>query len=518
MNIQKLFFPLLLVACLLCSCNEKKVNVCVSLDSFADMADERFRVDEEMIGDDIHRVVMADSDRETADIHARRHYLGGGRLVWITRNGVSAKADSLVAVIATVDSFGFSPDKFCYSALVRDLRRARSLDFDARRNSRNNINKVYARLEYNLTKAFLRYCEGMRFGFVNPADVFNRLDVRDSDSVHVSYRTLYDVPTARPGKQFVAEAFGAMASDANAVAAFLRESQPENPLYRVFLKRLSMPLPAAERRRVLCNLERSRWRHGDYPQKHGKYVIVNIPSLHLEAVDGNERQTMRIGLGSLETKTPLLTSRVKRMDFNPQWIIPKSIVKKSVRQHAGSRGYFESHDYFIQQRSTGLEVDPSRVTGDMLMSSDYLVIQRGGEGNALGRIIFRFDNDFSIFMHDTSNRGVFSRGDRSVSHGCIRVERPYDLAVFMLADKDERLMAKMKYSMTVKYGRHRTGDDDESSHIDRKMLIRSQKVDPQVPLFITYYTLYPDAGGNLVAYDDIYGFDSVIYSRIQKYF
>lgn len=509
---------LLLVAGMLCSCREKKDNVSVTLDSFADMTDGVYQLDAGKIYEDIRRVALADSDRETADIHVRRHYLDGGSLVWLTRNGVSDKADSLLVYIETVDSIGFSRDKFCYSAIRGDLRRVRELDFAASGDSRNSINKVYARLEYNLTKAFLRYTEGMRFGFVNPYDAFNRLDVRDSDSVHVSYRALYDVPTKRPDRDFVGVAFRTMASDGATVGAFLRESRPENPLYGVFLRRLSQPMSAVERRRVLCNMERSRWRHGDYPQNHRKYVLVNIPSLHLLAVDGNERMSMRIGLGSLETKTPLLTSRVKRMDFNPQWIIPKSIVKKSVRQHAGNRGYFESRDYFIRQRSTGLEVDPAVVTADMLMDKDYLVIQRGGEGNALGRIIFRFDNDFSIFMHDTSNRNVFLRGDRSVSHGCIRVERPYDLAVFMLADKDERLMERMKYSMTVKYGRHRTDDDDTSDPIDRKMMIRSQKVEPQVPLFITYYTLYPDAKGELVGYGDIYGFDQVIYSRIRKYF
>ena len=203
------------------------------------------------------------------------------------------------------------------------------------------------------------------------------------------------------------------------------------------------------------------------------------------------------------------------MDFNPQWIIPKSIIKKSVKHHAGDVGYFESRDYFIRQRSTGKEISPAAVTGDMLMSSDYMVIQRGGEGNSLGRIIFRFDNDYSIYMHDTSNRSVFARGDRSVSHGCIRVEKPYELACFMLADKDERLMQRIKYSMTVKYGRHRTGEDDP---IDRKMMLHSQKVEPQVPIFITYYTLYPDATGTLVGHNDIYGFDPVIYNRIQKYF
>lgn len=517
-NVEKFTVCFLLVICAFCSCREKRANVSVSLDSFADMVDSAYRLDAERVKENIYRQVMSDTDRETADIHARRHYLDGGGMVWMERGGVSSKADSLLAYIEAVDSIGFSREKFCYSSIANDLKRVRRADFDASADSRNNINKVYARLEYHLTKAFLRYVEGMRFGFMNPCDAFNRIDVRDSDSVHVSYRTLYDVPTMRPDKKFVAAAFDVMSKDEKAVGGFLAASQPENPLYRVFRMRLDERLSGADRRRVLCNLERSRWRHGDYPQMHGKCVVVNIPSLHLVAVDGDQRLVMRIGLGSLETKTPLLTSRVKRMDFNPQWIMPKSIVKKSVRQHAGNRGYFESRDYFIQQRSTGKEVDPAVVTGDMLMSKDYLVIQRGGEGNALGRVIFRFDNNFSIFMHDTSNRSVFTRGDRSVSHGCIRVEKPYELAVFMLSDKDEKTMAKMKYSMTVKYGRHRTEDDDQSDPIDRTLLLRSQKVAPQVPIFITYYTLYPNVEGRLEEYDDIYGFDAVIYNKIKTYF
>ena len=87
----------------------------------------------------------------------------------------------------------------------------------------------------------------------------------------------------------------------------------------------------------------------------------------------------------------------------------------------------------------------------------------------------------------------------------------------MLADKNEALMKKIEYSMTVKYGRHRTEDDDLNTPINRRMMLRSLKVEPQVPLFITYYTLYPDANGTLIGYDDIYGYDPVIYQRIQKY-
>lgn len=185
--------------------------------------------------------------------------------------------------------------------------------------------------------------------------------------------------------------------------------------------------------------------------------------------------------------------------------------------HAGSRAYFDSHNYFIRERKTGNSVDPSMVSGEMLMSRDYMVVQRGGIGNALGRVIFRFDNNFSIFMHDTSNPDVFSRSDRSVSHGCIRVEKPFDLAVFMLKDKDERLMEKMRYSMTVNYDTRVNAEEKNTQQIDNGMMVRSLAVKPEIPLFITYYTMYPDSQGNIVSYPDIYGYDAVIYDKISRF-
>ena len=145
-----------------------------------------------------------------------------------------------------------------------------------------------------------------------------------------------------------------------------------------------------------------------------------------------------------------------------------------------------------------------------------------GVGNALGRVVFRFDNNFSIYMHDTSNPGVFSQRDRSVSHGCIRVARPYDLAVFMLSKKDEAMMERMRYSMTIDYRpSHTRGNDEESEKqkesIDKKKMLGSLNVNPQVPIFISYYTLYPDQNGTLVPYPDVYGFDNVIYNSLKGY-
>ena len=244
---------------------------------------------------------------------------------------------------------------------------------------------------------------------------------------------------------------------------------------------------------------------------------VNIPSLSLQAIDEGQVLDMRICLGSLETKTPVLNSHIKRMDFNPQWIIPKSIIRKSVCHHAGDNAYFDNRNYFIRERKTGKTVDPSVATGSMLCSNVYMVIQRGGKGNALGRVIFRFDNDYSIYLHDTSSTGAFSHKNRAVSHGCIRVEKPFELAVFMLADKNERLIDRMKYSMTADYDTRPHENEGNAVPTDRKKMLRSQSVTPEIPVFIAYYTLYPDIHGRLVEFPDIYGYDSVVLDGIKSF-
>ena len=258
------------------------------------------------------------------------------------------------------------------------------------------------------------------------------------------------------------------------------------------------------RAKILVNMERCRWRQADSPEKHQKYVLVNIPSYHLYAIDHQDTLSMRIGCGSTKTKTPLLTSYFKRMDLNPKWFVPRSIILKDMAHHAGNVGYFKSRNYYISDRSTGKEVDPAMVTRSMLVSGKYGVVQRGGKGNALGRIIFRFDNNFSVYLHDTSSRSVFEKEDRGVSHGCVRVEKPFELAKFLLKEKNPKLLQRIEYSMTA-----------DSLNI-RSKVVGSVKVDPQVPLFITYYTLYPLAGG-MANYPDVYGFDEVIYNLLKKY-
>lgn len=118
-------------------------------------------------------------------------------------------------------------------------------------------------------------------------------------------------------------------------------------------------------------------------------MVVNIPSFHLMAIDHQDTLSMRIGCGASKTKTPILNSHIKRMELNPQWFVPRSIVLHDMIHRVGNHGYFRARNYYVREVATGKEVDLNRVTRSMLISGAYGIAQRGGKGNALGRIIFR---------------------------------------------------------------------------------------------------------------------------------
>lgn len=515
---------LLLPAALLlfAACTERVANPNRDLTSayYEKLGSKQLKLNSRRIRQHIDRLIRADEDSMMADYRTRSYYLRRGDFLWIDRHGLDARADTLVKYLRTVSQFGFSEEKFRLTQIERDLQLMRSLQVDT---GFYNINKVAARLEYNLTKGFLRYAIGQRFGYVNPRYLFNHLDVLKEDSLSKTYRGLYDVDQDRPGRNFFASAFGKLRHDS--LGFFLQAIQPRDPLYLRFQHLLSTTTDPAMRRKVLVNMERARWRVRQKPQKGGKYVLVNIPSYKLRAVDGDEVLTMRVASGTLETKTPLLSSMIKRMDVNPIWVMPRSILKKSVVHHAGDSAWFAGRRYFIMRRQTGKRVPVRQVTADMLRSGEYSVAQEGGEGNAMGRIVFRFNNNFAIYLHDTSSREVFGREDRGVSHGCIRVEKPFELAAFLLGEEQNETIGKIAYSMTADISPLRRkkqakaeGEEQEPDTLRRNMLVWSVKVNPQVPVFITYFTLFPSPDGQrMMNYQDSYGYDSVIYNYLRNY-
>lgn len=500
-----------------CSCHERKYDTDLSLEYFSEISSERYSVDNSLLKEKIHHLILSDRDKSELDVFVRKYYKDYDVLLWVTRNGINSKADTLLKYLNDVRHIGFNPEKFYYSQIRNDIKTLRNLDF----NDTDNINSVIARLEYYMTKAYVRYCTGQRYGFVNPAILYNTLEKDDSDTTNTRFIRLYDIPMQHPDRTYYNEAFRKILNDS--IGVFLGESSPQNRLYDVLVTRLDN-IKDKSKIKYICNIERARWRLSDYPGKYKKYVFINIPSQTLEAVDGDERIPMKIIFGKTSTKTPLLISKINRIDFNPKWIIPQSIIRKDVVKHVDDIDYFIRNNFYVTEKKTGEVIDLSDVTKEMLLSNDYRVIQEGGSGNSLGRVIFRFNNNFSVFLHDTSSPNVFTRTDRRASHGCIRVEKPFELAVFMLHEKEDNTIERIKYSMTndnhvkeqsEKRNTHKV--KTELALTDAGVYLSSLKINPTVPLFITYYTVYPVENSGIREYNDIYGYDQVIYDHLKRF-
>ena len=483
------------------------------MEAFSDMKTPAFVFSPQLIDKNLHQLMEADHSSTEADKQTRASY--NGHLFWIDKYGVNEQADTLLSWLHRVGEIGLTERSFGVDQIEQDLNRMRTLFFDAA----NPINLVAARLDYQLTKACLRYCYGQRFGFINPHRIFNHLDIEKQDDEHkyVQYRGLFDVAMDLPTSQFATDVLRKVQNDS--LSALLHEVQPTDATYLYLKQQLPKDSSRAYRRRVIANMERSRWRRHEPIATQGKRIIVNIPAFHLYAYDGNDLLDMRVVCGARTTKSPQLTSKLEWMEVNPQWVIPMSIIKNEVSHRAGDSAYFARHRYDIVDKETQQTLDPSTVSRQMLLSGKYRVAQKGGEGNSLGRIVFRFKNRYSVYLHDTSTPSAFQREVRALSHGCVRVSKPFDLANFVLDNPDEWLLDRIRIGMGLQaetdQGRRWLRAHPEKD--DLKKLIGYVGVKPHVPLYIIYNTMWPDESGVWREWPDVYGYDDVIWKHLQPY-
>lgn len=507
---SKVIFSFLLVIILLSSCHEKvkNANVELTLDSFSKLRDGVYKLNSHEIRRNIMRLMNDDGMSVSIDKHIYKYYSSENPFIWINRQGIYGRVDTLLTIIKNADYWGIGTQMLRVVQIENDIQCIRTLNIDS---DNDGINMIMARLEYNLTRAYFRYAVGMRYGFVNPDYFYNRFEEYTVDSLTTRFRQLSDMRVERPDTLFyrklVVKAFN------DSIGRFLSTLNSKSTLYTQLIERLNSDnISRDERLKTLCNIERCRWRlkilKGEI--NFDKYVEVNIPSFSLHAYNKDKMLFMRVGCGTYENKTPLLSSYITRMDVNPQWILPKSIAKGIV----GNLEYMYKMGMFVLDKKKG-KLPPEDASYDKVMKGEQYIIQAGGPKNSLGRIIFRFNNNFSVFLHDTSSPWLFQRANRAVSHGCIRVEKPYELAVFLLGDADEKLIDRLKYSMTVDF--QRNNDSIKKVKIDRKRLVNSISVHPPVPLFITYYTIYLNENKQLVDFQDIYGFDKVLAEQLEPF-
>ena len=506
---QKGFHSLVLIlsgACLLLgSCvagNHEPTEA--ELSAFGDYV---YQLDTLQLEHQLDSLLKTDSTRWEGDKAVKERYASIGRLdgtpLWYSRMGVVPEADSVLSFLRReVPRNGLDSLAFFVPQIAEDLGIVRHLSFDSLGVS---INEVLPRLDYHLSKAYVRYTCGQRYGFTRPDRLLNKLDFKPKGG----HARLFDYDIKTTDYQ---EAIEKLTEAGVTKLDYLKTSQPASRLYQTFQREFERTTDQEARHRLAVNMERCRWQVKQ-PEESGRRVLVNIPALHLWAVGGDSVLDMRIVCGARTTKTPLLHSEIKYMQVNPEWLIPKNIIDNEVAHHGGDSSYFAKRRYYIVDRSSGDTLNPANVAPSLLKSGRLRVGQKGGVGNSLGRIVFRFPNDFDVYLHDTSNRGAFNSDHRTLSHGCVRVQKPFDLACFLLPDADEWFKDRLRISMDIKPETERGRDYLKAHSEDPRplRLVTYQQVSPHVPVYIIYYTAYPNPKtGVIETWPDLYGYDKII--------
>lgn len=187
----------------------------------------------------------------------------------------------------------------------------------------------------------------------------------------------------------------------------------------------------------------------------GKFILVNIPNFTLYAYeDGKLVLTSKIISGREQRKTPLLTSNLYAIKFNPDWTVPPGIVKGDIipKLKKGKYEWFTEHGV-VAVAADGRHIDPATITYEDYLANRYKWYQPSGDDNALGVMKFELDNNKNIYLHDTNQRKLFARNSRAYSSGCVRVESYRELASWLtgkpLEAVDAELAKGKTYTMRV---------------------------------------------------------------------
>jgi murein L,D-transpeptidase YcbB/YkuD len=268
---------------------------------------------------------------------------------------------------------------------------------------------------------------------------------------------------------------------------------------RATLAQLQVP-PAARVRQIELSLERLRWT----PLLAGpRMVVINIPEFVLRAYEVQSgrivvREAMKIIVGkALDTRTPLFEEDMRFIEFSPYWNVPPSIARgEVVPRLKRDPAYWqrEGFEFVTAQGAVVEELTPALL--DATLAGRARIRQRPGPRNALGDIKFVFPNRDNIYLHHTPSVGLFERDRRDFSHGCIRVERPVALAMFVLAGMPDWTEERLHEAMAA----------GES---------KTLRLATPVPVLIAYGTAIV-RDGRVHFFDDIYGHDRMLDAALRR--
>ena len=267
------------------------------------------------------------------------------------------------------------------------------------------------------------------------------------------------------------------------------------------LRELNTPL-SARVQQIDDALERWRWMPTEFQQPP---VLVNIPEFRLRAYSDNHQLalSMNVVVGkAAPTQTPVFTDDIRFIVFRPYWNVPPGILRRTIIPAIVKNSGYLARERFEVTDSSGRVVSPNDDLVAGLRSGKYSVRQKPGPTNALGLIKFMFPNSHSVYLHSTPSTELFSRSRRDFSSGCIRLEKPAELAGFLLRNQRD---GQQPWTVALAQAAMDSGKDNRQVNLAVK-----------VPVLILYVTAVAEEDSTVHFFDDIYGHDQRLNALLAK--
>ncbi len=265
----------------------------------------------------------------------------------------------------------------------------------------------------------------------------------------------------------------------------------------------SLNVPLADRVQQLNNtLERWRWLPDQYVQPR---LMVNLPEFVLRGYTPDHQLdfTMKVVVGKVvgEHQTPVFAHMMKYLIFRPYWNVPVDIARKELVPHMQTnRGYLAGKNFEVV---TGKGQPYPNYTVQQVAQGAVMVREKPGPKNSLGLVKFMFPNQYDVYLHSTPATELFNRTRRDFSHGCVRVQKPEDLAAWLLDGQKDK-----------------DGEDWDLERVHEAMANgpdnHQVNLKTPVPIVIFYMTAEVEDDGHIHFFDDIYGYDADMQKVLEK--
>jgi L,D-transpeptidase YcbB len=311
-------------------------------------------------------------------------------------------------------------------------------------------------------------------------------------------RLVGDLPPQAPGEATPTTYSGTVVE---AVKRFQRRHglKDDGRLGATTLKEMNVPL-ADRVHQLQLALERWRWLPSEFDAPP---IVVNIPDFHLRALNGDKTvaMDMRVVVGKAMTDTPIFSRNMTYVVFRPYWTVPPGIMRRQIIPAIRKNpDYVAANRYEVTTRD-GTLVTSGTISDDVLaqlQAGKLSVRQKPGPKNALGLVKLMFPNEYHVYLHSTPATEHFSLARRDFSSGCIRVEKPAELAAWVLRSDPRWPLDRVQQAM-------QSGPDNVSVRLAQS-----------IPVFIVYATAiaYPD--DEVHFYSDLYGHDAKLSQALAK--